>query len=337
MDSRYLAVNRIVLYATLLMVIYALNPTLVAYVLGALAITATELRPELRNGGRIYPKATWFVGGLLGAVWGAGLLVDDPPVDNRLATVALACLASAVLPYLRWGAPAMALMVAIHWLLAGFWVVLVAPALYLGMMLTLWTVRINQQLAQQKDTEAALKLAEERLRFANELHDTLGQQLASISMGAELAAALAAKGDDRLYSQLEQLRMTAKQSMRDMRAVAHGYRDISLPEEVAKSVELLADQGIKVTVTGEAFDVPAQLRTLTAWLIRESTTNILKHAGATWANIELSPTVRVRNDVSGPTSGSPSGLASLQSRALEAGAKLSFGKCADEYEVKLSW
>ncbi|MDU0479490.1 histidine kinase [Staphylococcus chromogenes] len=311
---------------------YFLGATPLNLVIIVATCVTTELRPEWSNREISYPKLAWWTGLALFMCWGWGLVYD--PV---LAHLALICLSISTLPYLRFRWPLILLLVVVNYAILGSFLSLTAPGMLAAMELTLWTIRINVQLAAKKEAEAALKIAEERLRFANELHDTLGQQLASISMGAELASAFAAKKDPRLIAQLEQLRNTAKQSMRDMRAVAHGYRDIALDREVTNATELLTSYGIRVNVIGSPWNVPAHHRELAAWVVREATTNIVKHADATWALIELSAsTVRVLNDTAYSTPRPLGGLASLQRRA-QAGKMVLTVTPGEEFEVELSW
>lgn len=220
---------------------------------------------------------------------------------------------------------------AIFWNETGFlytWFSLLGVAL---MRSSEWVMQIIKDLHRARETESQLKVSEERLRFAQELHDTMGQHLAAISLKAQLARALAARNDERLDGELEQLQQLASQSSDEMRRVVRGYRAINLATEVRGARELLESAGIAVQVNGVSTDVPAPARDLCAWLVRESATNVLRHSTASHVSIDLAETgVRITNDgAHAETIGAPGGLGSLRRKAEEVGATLMFATVAD--------
>ena len=58
-----------------------------------------------------------------------------------------------------------------------------------------WTLRIMSELDRSRTAHARLPVAEERLRFARDLHDVLGRNLSLIAVQSELAAQLARRGE----------------------------------------------------------------------------------------------------------------------------------------------
>jgi two-component system sensor histidine kinase DesK len=52
---------------------------------------------------------------------------------------------------------------------------------------------------------------------------------------------------------------------------------------------VLADAGIETRVVGSVADTDPRHRTLLAWVLRESVTNVVRHAHASTVSIELSP------------------------------------------------
>ena len=73
----------------------------------------------------------------------------------------------------------------------------VARRVFIGFTvhISLWMLEVVRRLDRTRDTEAALAVAEERLRFSRDVHDVLGRHLSTIAVRAELAAALARRGD----------------------------------------------------------------------------------------------------------------------------------------------
>ena len=77
-------------------------------------------------------------------------------------------------------------------------------------------------------------------------------------------------------------------------------------------------------LAGRASDIPLPQRELLAWALREGTTNVLRHAGATQVHVELAPgQVRMQDDgvgVVGQRLGN--GLSGLRERVEAVGGAL---------------
>ena len=103
--------------------------------------------------------------------------------------------------------------------------------------------------------------------------------------------------------------------------VVRGYRIPSLTEELAGAVSLLQASGTQVRVHGDAHTLAPQYRELAAHVIRECTTNILRHARPTVVDIVFAPTqLTLTNDrPNEPRDPSGTGLASLAHRLDQAG------------------
>ena len=199
-----------------------------------------------------------------------------------------------------------------------------------------WSVRLFAAAERSSRLEATLSANEERLRIAHELHDTMGQHLAALSLKIQVAKALAQRNDARLLGELKELEDLASLSTRDMRQVVYGIRHIDLERELAGGVELLRQSGIHTTVEGSDLDLHERERELAAWFVREAITNILRHSRAGRARITLAPhLVMVSNDGVDAPVGELSGLASLHKRAMQAGLSLRVSHDGDEFTVSL--
>lgn len=305
-----------------------------------LMVIVLELHPALNSRPR-RDVAPFFRVGLTFTLlaWGGSLLlaVLDLPDDRRVAGVFSAVwllfnLSMTYLPWLRWrwlwlsglGLVTMALghRIAIEGTLLLLW--FLGMATLLGTVrVTVWTIEFFREVEAARQTEAVLKVTEERLRFAQELHDTLGQHLAVMSLKAELSLALARRGDQRLEGELAELQRLARTSMSEMREVVAGYREINLATEVAGARSLLADSGITLEVVGDVLGVARQDRELAAWFVREAATNVLRHSDADRARLVLEPgLVSMSNDGAGQEIRALSGLKALRRRAENTGAQL---------------
>ena len=165
-------------------------------------------------------------------------------------------------------------------------------ALYVGIgvltcRVSAWTLRIMSELDRSRTAHARLSVAEERLRFARDLHDVLGRNLSLIAVQSELAAELARRGDQDAAGQMLEVRQVAHESLREMRAVVSGYRTADLGTELAGAQDVLRSAGMSCRVIGDAAGLPADVQAALGWVVREGTTNIIRHSDATACTIEL--------------------------------------------------
>jgi two-component system sensor histidine kinase DesK len=72
-----------------------------------------------------------------------------------------------------------------------------------------------------------------------------------------------------------------------MRAVVSGYRTADLGTELAGAQDVLRSAGMSCRVTGDAAGLPADVQAALGWVVREGTTNIIRHSDATACTIEL--------------------------------------------------
>lgn len=159
----------------------------------------------------------------------------------------------------------------------------VAAFLGFTVHISLWLLELVRRLDRSRDTEAALAVAEERLRFSRDVHDVLGRHLSTIAVRAELAAALARRGDPGAAETMLEVRASAHDALREARELARGYRATDLDQELQGASSLLAAAGID-TVTA-VDDLPLRWHEPAAWVVREAVTNVLRHSTATQVEI----------------------------------------------------
>ncbi|MBD0669750.1 sensor histidine kinase [Streptomyces sp. CBMA156] len=167
------------------------------------------------------------------------------------------------------------------------------------MLARLWRAVLEAE--QAREATAALAVAEERLRFAADLHDLQGHRLQAITLKGELAERLIGRSDHEARAQLRAITELARSALEESRAVVHGYRRASLGTELANAAGLLEAAGIRTTVDGDAARIPHQLQPAFAALVREGVTNILRHSRARHCRITVTATegrvgVLLRND-----------------------------------------
>lgn len=178
--------------------------------------------------------------------------------------------------------------------------------------------------AKSDEARSELALVAERDRVARDVHDVLGHSLTVLSIKAELAARLIDVDPARARTELESIQETARQALAEVRSTVGGLRAANLEAELAAARRVLADVDIETRQVGTLADTDPRHRTLLAWVLRESVTNVVRHAGASTVSIELSATgLVVADDGAGFSSGSDgNGVRGMRERVSAAGGTL---------------
>jgi two-component system sensor histidine kinase DesK len=194
------------------------------------------------------------------------------------------------------------------------------------------------QVAQMREENAELAIQEERNRLARDLHDILGHSLTVVTVKAELAGRLIDVDPTRAKAEIADLERLARDALADVRRAVSGYREITLPGELARARSALEAAGINSALPNTTDDVPGDLRELFAWTVREGVTNVLRHSGADRCQIVLSATsVEVRDDGRGAEQpGIGHGLIGLRERAAELGAVLTTRTLTPGFSLRVS-
>lgn len=206
-------------------------------------------------------------------------------------------------------------------------------------LLSLWGVRVVDDLERARHAESEVKLAEERLRFARDLHDVVGRGFSAVAVKSELAATLTRTGEHtRAEAEMREVNSLAVQSMEQMRALVRGYRDITLASEVAGARSFLSAAGCRLTLHGEAADVPRRFHEVAAWVVREGVTNIVKHTSASRATLTLGPEgMSLSNDSVGEVGPPRSGHAGLAERLDAVEATMSAVVEDGQHVLRVRW
>lgn len=272
-------------------------------------------------------------GGLLLVVLiGLGVLMMVLLGEPGVACLVYVAVGAVMVLPLRWSAPSVGAIAATAVLLGllpgwelelgvAFGVVAAAVAVF-GLRTI---INRNAQLLAAHERNAELAAEQERTRLARDLHDILGHSLTVITIKAELAGRMLDVDLDRTRAELADLERLSRDALADVRRAVQGYRDLSLPGELARARTALQAAEIEACLPGSTDDVPSDLRELFAWTVREGVTNVIRHSGAHRCEVVLAPTrAEVRDDGRGPSAEGPpgSGLTGLQERAEALGARL---------------
>jgi signal transduction histidine kinase len=213
---------------------------------------------------------------------------------------------------------------------------------------------------EEREAEAARQVAEERLRIARDLHDTVAHSMATITVQAGSALHVLGDGDERLRGALTAIRETSKHALREMRAtlgqLRPGTPDGAIPATpggldrlpALRDAVTAAGAPVTIAVEGEQRPLPPSVDEVAYRILQESLTNVLRHAGpAAKATVRLSfePTAlgitvsddgigsngdhqghgTVTEELAGGSGGPGHGLTGMAERAAAVGGEVTAG------------
>ena len=169
-----------------------------------------------------------------------------------------------------------------------------------------------------------LAAAAEREEIGRDVHDLLGHSLTVLTLKAEVAHRLVRRDPEAAEHELAEIVELSRSALADVRATVTRLRVPDLAGQLEASRTAFAAADIAAVFSGQASDVPLPQRELLAWALREGTTNVLRHAGATHVRIGLAPgRVRVQDDGAGVAGHRPgNGLTGLRERVEAVGGAL---------------
>ncbi len=142
----------------------------------------------------------------------------------------------------------------------------------------------RREIAQLAAAEA---VAEERLRFARDLHDLLGHSLSSITLKSELAGRLLPANPEKAAAELHDIEGVARRALREVREAVAGYRQPTLDRELYGAREMLEAAGIACRIEHEVGVLPNTIDAVLAWAVREGVTNVIRHSRAKRCEIRV--------------------------------------------------
>jgi two-component system sensor histidine kinase DesK len=191
--------------------------------------------------------------------------------------------------------------------------------------------RANRQLRDTRALQVKLAAQHERARVARDLHDTLGQSLSLMAIKLQVAEHLAAAGDHDAVAEVSEVRRLTLQALGEVRDTVSGYRQPTINAELTGARIALEASGITLHLRDHHGALIPQVEATCGWIIREATTNVIRHSRARNCHISLERdagtiTVSVVDD--GPTdhhNGSGTGLHGLGERVHALGGLLTAG------------
>jgi signal transduction histidine kinase len=151
------------------------------------------------------------------------------------------------------------------------------------------------ELAERtREEEARARVAQERLRIAREVHDTVAHAIAVINVQAGVTAHVLDKRPERARETLLAIEHTSSRALHEMRAilgVLRGDDGVRLPDpgldRVTELVERAREAGldVKLEETSRPAALPSAVDAAAYRILQESLTNVIRHVGPTRVTI----------------------------------------------------
>jgi two-component system sensor histidine kinase DesK len=157
------------------------------------------------------------------------------------------------------------------------------------LMLVMRDLRVrNMELNEARAELADMAVAEERERFARDLHDLLGHSLSVIALKAELAGRLLADGPPDAAREVAELEQVARTALGEVREAVSGYHQPTLEGELAGARMALTAAGIEADVQQARVALDPAVEAVLAWAVREGATNVIRHSGTRRCTLKIS-------------------------------------------------
>ena len=126
--------------------------------------------------------------------------------------------------------------------------------------LWVWIYTLAVQAHEGREAHAQLAVAEERLRFARDLHDLVGHQLSAIAVKTELAVRLADADTVAAKAEMTEVNALTRTALRELRQAVRGYRELDLNAELDSVKGVLEAAGVRCELRLPYREPPAAWR-----------------------------------------------------------------------------
>lgn len=182
------------------------------------------------------------------------------------------------------------------------------------------TLIIRSSEAERLGLELATSQGREAV--ARDVHDLVGHSLTVVSLKAQLVRRLIDSDPERAKAELADIESLTAEAIAGVRATVAGVRGTALAEELASCREALASADVAMHVEGDVTTLsPAQSLTA-SWILREATTNVLRHARAGSVTVRIAPgRFAILDDGRGFSAAEGNGVRGMRERATTGGAR----------------
>jgi signal transduction histidine kinase len=154
-----------------------------------------------------------------------------------------------------------------------------------------------RHLAETREEEARRRVAEERVRIARDLHDSVAHSLTGISVEAGVGAHVLDERPEDARAALLAIKHASGDALAELRATLSMLRSGEAPpREPAAGLDRLpsliessraAGLPVDVVIEGDARPLPPAVDTAAFRIVQESLTNVIRHAGPARATVAV--------------------------------------------------
>ncbi|MDQ0613605.1 two-component system sensor histidine kinase DesK [Microbacterium sp. W4I4] len=193
--------------------------------------------------------------------------------------------------------------------------------------------------AQAERLSLELATSEGRETVARDVHDLVGHSMTVVGLKAQLARRLIDSDPERAKAELADIEALTAEAIAGVRATVAGVRTATLTDQLESCRDALRADDVQMRVEGDASALsPAQSLTA-SWILREATTNVLRHAGARTVIVTIAPgSFSMTDDGRGLAGGEGNGIRGMRERATIGGASLELATAeAGGTRVAVTW
>ena len=270
--------------------------------------------------------------------------------DHWFALFTLLALAIAAVAPRRWAAPTILAVTVggalVTWLRSGDWTQTWTTGLTtflagFGTFVFHWLLTAIAELNATREELAHKAVDQERVRFSRDLHDLLGHTLSVIVVKAEVIRRVLPGDTTAAGQHASDIEEIGRRALGEVREAVTGYRDADVSRELDRAKIALDAAGIDLRIVRDG-EVPRRVDALFGWVVREATTNVIRHSGARSCTITLttgkpSATLTVVDDGHGgdPSSPGGEGIRGLRERAAAHGGGLSVSRSRRGFALRV--
>ncbi|MGH8184864.1 MAG: sensor histidine kinase, partial [Rhodanobacteraceae bacterium] len=172
-----------------------------------------------------------------------------------------------------------------------------------------------------------LAASAERERIGRDLHDLLGHTLSMVALKSELAGRLIERDPRAARREMADVERVAREALSQVRSAVSGIRAAAMAAELASARLLLEAAGVQMEYWHDPQDLPGDVETCLALVLREAVTNIQRHARANRVEITVITgtervVMRIRDDGRGGVNARGNGLTGMRERVEARGGTL---------------
>jgi len=190
----------------------------------------------------------------------------------------------------------------------------------------------NRQIKASQEEIKKIATSAERERIARDLHDLIGHTFSVINIKSQLAQKLMTHDTAKALQEIQEIEKISRSSLSQVREVVSDYRQRDLATELSQARILLDSLDIQVTEHIRPIDeiqLNTETNTSMAYIVRELTTNIMRHSQATECTLKLESddqyiTLSIKDNGKVKDFKTGSGLKGIRERAEQVAGHVNF-------------